>query len=133
MTSKVDYKGELRTECTHLKSGNTILTDAPTDNYGKGETFSPTDLVATALSSCMLTVVGIYCNNHNIPFEGATSEIKKVMASNPRRISDIEMTLDFSACKFENDLHQKIKNVVETCPVQNSIHPDIQVRIDYKF
>lgn len=133
MTSKVEYKGSLRTECTHFKSGNSILTDAPIDNHGKGETFSPTDLVATGLSACMLTVVGIYCDNHNIPFDNATSEVKKIMASHPRRISEIEILLDFRSCNFEANLHQRIKNVVETCPVQNSIHPDIQVRIDYKF
>ena len=89
MTSKVIYKGALRTEATHIRSGNTIITDAPTDNKGKGEAFSPTDLVATALASCMLTIMGIKANESNINIEGASAEVKKIMATGPRRIAQV--------------------------------------------
>jgi uncharacterized OsmC-like protein len=91
MTSKVTYLGNLRTSCIHLSSGNSIITDAPTDNFGKGEVFSPTDLVATSLASCMLTIIGIYCQNHGIEFNSGLVEVEKIMASGPRRIEKIRL------------------------------------------
>ena len=91
MISKVTYKGSLRTEAIHVQSGNTIITDAPIDNHGKGEAFSPTDLVATALASCMLTIMGIVANRNHLKINGTTAEIEKIMGANPRRINEIKI------------------------------------------
>lgn len=132
-TSRIEYKSNLRTECTHLKSNSTLVTDAPTDNNGKGEAFSPTDLVATSYVSCMLTIVGIYCENNDLNFDGAFGEVEKIMASNPRRISVLKIYLDFRKCNWEESVQKKIIRVAEACPVANSIHPDIEVEINYAF
>ncbi|WP_430412397.1 OsmC family protein [Kordia sp.] len=133
MTSKVTYKGNLRTVSQHLKSGNEFITDAPTDNNGKGEAFSPTDTVATGLASCMLTVMGIKAEQLDVNMEGASAEVTKTMASNPRRISKIEVQISMP---FEaTDKTKKIlENTANTCPVHYSLHPDIEkiVKFDWK-
>jgi len=120
MTSKVIYRGALRTEATHIRSGNTIITDAPTDNKGKGEAFSPSDLVATALASCMLTIMGIKANEMNINIEGASAEVKKIMAAVPRRIAQVIIVINIPLSADE-----KTKNILEkaalTCPVDKSL------------
>ena len=103
-TARIEYLGELRTKCTHLRSGTEILTDAPVDNHGKGEAFSPTDLLATAYVSCMLSVVGIHCNENGIEMVGGTGEVTKVMASGPRRVEKLEISLDFSMNNWEEDV-----------------------------
>ena len=130
MTSKVIYKGALRTEATHIRSGNTIITDAPTDNKGKGEAFSPTDLVATALASCMLTIMGIKANEININIDGTTAEIEKIMGSGPRRIAQLIIVINIPLSADE-----KTKNILEkaalTCPVDKSLS-DSMIR-DVKF
>ena len=130
MTSKVIYKGALRTEATHIRSGNTIITDAPTDNKGKGEAFSPTDLVVTALSSCMLTIMGIKANEMNINIEGASAEVKKLMAADPRRIAQVIIVINIPI-----SANEKTKNILEkaalTCPVDKSLS-DSMIR-DVKF
>ena len=130
MTSKVIYKGALRTEATHIRSGNTIITDAPTDNKGKGEAFSPTDLVATALASRMLTIMGIKANEMNINIEGASAEVKKIMAAGPRRIAQVIIVINIPISADE-----KTKNILEkaalTCPVDKSLS-DSMIR-DVKF
>ena len=130
MTSKVIYKGALRTEATHIRSGNTIITDAPTDNKGKGEAFSPTDLIATALASCMLTIMGIKANEMNINIEGASAEVKKIMATGPRRIAQVNIVINIPISADE-----KTKNILEksalTCPVDKSLS-DSMIR-DVKF
>ena len=95
MISRVEYKGELRTEAVHLKSGKTIITDAPIDNQGKGEAFSPTDLVATALGSCMITIMGIVAEREGIILNGTTAEVEKVMATSPRRIGEVKIKIKF--------------------------------------
>ncbi|HXS37502.1 MAG TPA: OsmC family protein, partial [Flavipsychrobacter sp.] len=95
MTSKILYQGGLRTLCTHIQSGSTIETDAPTDNRGKGERFSPTDLVATALGTCIVTTMGIKANDHNINIDGTECEVEKIMASNPRRIAEVKVNIKF--------------------------------------
>ncbi|WP_298427136.1 OsmC family protein [uncultured Kordia sp.] len=132
MTSKVTYKGNLRTVSQHIKSGNEFITDAPTDNNGKGEAFSPTDTVATGLASCMLTVMGIKAAQMDINMEGASAEVTKTMASNPRRISKIEvkMSLPFEA----DDKTKKIlENTANTCPVHYSLHPDIEKIVEFDW
>lgn len=129
-TAQTTYTGGLRTKAVHLKSNTEIVTDAPVDNQGKGESFSPTDLVATALGSCMLTIMGIKARDKEIDIEGATIEVLKTMASNPRRISrlDIKMTMPD---KSYSDRDKKIlKAAAEACPVGNSLHPDVEIITD---
>ncbi|WP_298896576.1 OsmC family protein [uncultured Psychroserpens sp.] len=132
MTSKVTYLGDLRTESTHLKSDNSFITDAPTDNNGKGEAFSPTDTVATGLASCMITVMGIKARDLGIDMAGTNAHVTKIMAAEPRRISKIEVVLDFP---FEAD--KKARTILErtanTCPVHYSLHPDIVKDITFNW
>lgn len=121
MISKVEYKGNLRTEATHLKSGNVIITDAPTDNHGKGEAFSPTDLASTSLASCILTIMGIAADKHGIDIRGAHANVNKIMASNPRRIKTIEINISMP----KNGYSSKDKKILEAaahhCPVGLSL------------
>lgn len=132
MTSTVVYEGDLRTTCTHLKSGNSFITDAPTDNNGKGEAFSPTDTVATALASCILTVMGIKARDMNANIDGASAKITKTMASDPRRISKIAIAFSFP--NPVSDKEKKIlENVARTCPVYHSLHPDIEKEITFEW
>lgn len=124
-TSKVTYLGGLRTECEHLRSGSTYITDAPLDNNGKGEAFSPTDTVATGLANCMLTVMGIKARDLEVKLEGSVAMVTKTMASNPRRISRIDVVM-----KLPDPMSEKNKTILErtanTCPVNQSLHPDIE-------
>jgi putative redox protein len=130
-TSKVKYSGDLRTECTHLASGSVIFTDAPTDNKGKGEKFSPTDLVATAYASCMLTIIGIHCQENGINFSHGEAEVSKIMASSPRRISGITIEMDLRGNGWDEETIQRIIRVAEACPVAKSVHPEITIDIRY--
>ena len=132
MTSKVTYLGNLRTESEHIKSGNSFITDAPTDNNGKGEAFSPTDTVATGLASCMLTVMGIKARDMAIDMSGTTAEVTKTMASDPRRISKIKVVLNFP---FETDgkTRKILERTANTCPVHYSLHPDIEKDITFNW
>ncbi|MCG2431739.1 OsmC family protein [Aequorivita xiaoshiensis] len=131
-TSKVTYLGNLRTENEHLKSKNTYITDAPTDNNGKGEAFSPTDTVATGLANCMITVMGIKARDLNVNMDGTTAMVTKTMAANPRRISKIEIVLDFPA-GIDEKSRKILENTGNTCPVIQSLHPDIEKVIDYNW
>ena len=132
MTSRVVYQGNLRTECEHLKSGNTFITDAPTDNNGKGEAFSPTDTVATALASCMLTIIGIKAENSDFSIENTVAEVTKTMTSEPRRISKIEINFTFP--EVYSDKQKKIiEHAAKTCPVWYSLHPDIEKIITFNY
>lgn len=126
MTSKVKYLGHLRTEATHLKSGEVIITDAPTDNNGKGEAFSPTDLVATALASCMLTIMGISAKNHDIDMEGAQADVKKIMTSNPRRIETVSILITMPAKGYSDADRQILETAAHGCPVASTIHEGIE-------
>ncbi len=132
-TARIEYLGGLRTKCTHLKSGTEILTDAPTDNHGKGEAFSPTDLVATAYVSCMISIIGIYCNEHNLEMVGGTGEVTKTMASGPRRIERLEIGLDLSMNKWNEEIQKRIVRVAEACPVAKSVSELMKVDIVYIF
>jgi putative redox protein len=132
MTSKVTYLGNLRTECEHLQSGASFLTDAPVDNNGKGEAFSPTDTVATALASCMMTIIGIKARDHELDIEGAFVEVTKIMAADPRRISEIILVLNFPS-SFEDKHQTIIERAAKTCPVLYSLHPDIRLDISFKY
>ena len=127
-TSKVTYQGDLRTIAIHLQSNNEIITDAPVDNHGKGEAFSPTDLLATSLASCMLTIIGIKARDMEIDITGTRAEVTKVMAADPRRVSEVHVAITFN--KQLDDKTQKIfYNTALTCPVAKSIHPDIIQRV----
>ena len=132
-TAKSTYLGNLRTECTHINSGTTIVTDAPVDNQGKGEFFSPTDLVATALGSCMITIMGIATRTHGFSIEGASWEVTKVMADNPRRIGEIIIELKFPNGNYSDQQKRLIEHISKTCPVALSLHPDLKqtIRITY--
>ena len=132
MISKVNYLGDLRTSAIHIASDKNIITDAPIDNQGKGEAFSPTDTVATALASCLLTIMGIKARDLNIDIKNTTAEVSKVMASNPRRISEIQITVNFT-----RSYDQRIKKILEkaalACPVSNSLHPDLKQNILFNW
>lgn len=132
MTSKVTYIGNLRTENVHLQSGHTFITDAPLDNNGKGEAFSPIDTVATGLANCMLTVMGIKARYVGVDMTGTTANVNKIMAADPRRIAKIEIALHFP---FEADDKTKtiLERVATTCPVHYSLHPDIVRDITFKW
>ncbi len=132
MTSKVIYKGDLRTACEHLQSGNIMITDAPVDNKGKGEAFSPTDTVATALASCMLTIMGIKAEEMGLVLKGTYAEVTKSMATNPRRISKIEINFFFNTSFSEKEA-TILENSARTCPVIYSIHPDIEKQISFTY
>ncbi len=134
MTSTVEYKSELRTTCTHLSSGNSFETDAPVDNNGKGERFSPTDLLATSLATCMITVMGIKARSMGVDLNGVKIDVEKIMKANPRRVGGINLFFHIPI-QLQN-IDQKTKEILKhtgnTCPVQHSIHPDIEVRIDWE-
>ena len=132
ITSKVHYKGDLRTEATHLHSRSQILTDAPLDNQGKAEFFSPTDLVATALASCMITIMGILGRRENItPIDGTDAEVTKVMYSDPRRIGEVHITLTFPKNNFSDKEKKMYENAARACPVAKSLHADIAQKITF--
>ena len=132
MISKVVYMGDLRTESTHLQSGKTIITDAPVDNQGKGKAFSPTDLVATALASCMLTIMGIVAKRDGIMIEGTTAEVEKVMISNRRRIGEIRLKINFSHPILDKD-QVKLGRAAHTCPVSGSLHNDLNEIVEFIY
>ena len=129
MTSKVTYLGELRTEAVHLQSGQSIITDAPPDNQGKGEAFSPTDLCATSLASCMMTIMGISARNHGLNIDGTVAEVTKIMASNPRRISAVEITLRMPPNGFTDRDKKLLETAGRTCPVALSLGEGVEQRI----
>lgn len=132
MTSKVTYTGELRTTCEHVRSGDSFITDAPVDNNGLGQAFSPTDTVATGLASCILTMMGMKANAHDVDLSNSTAEVTKHMASNPRRISKIEIELSLPT--NVSDKHRKILiHTANTCPVHHSLHPDIEKVITFNW
>ncbi|MGE6220312.1 OsmC family protein [Nubsella zeaxanthinifaciens] len=132
-TSKITYQGSLRTVSVHLSSGNEIITDAPIDNQGKGEAFSPTDLLATSLGNCMLTIIGIAAKNHDFSIDGATAEVTKVMAQDPRRVSEIHVTLQFPANAYSEKQKAIIERSAKTCPVSYSLHPDIKQELTFLY
>jgi uncharacterized OsmC-like protein len=132
MTSQIIYNGDLRTTATHLQSGTAIETDAPTDNQGKGERFSPTDLVATALASCMLTTMAIKARTMQIELDGTKAAATKIMVSDPRRIGKIVIVIDFPPTLQLDDKQKEIlERTARTCPVERTLHPDVE--LDFTF
>ncbi|HEU5289464.1 MAG TPA: OsmC family protein [Cyclobacteriaceae bacterium] len=132
-TLTTDYKGTLRTENIHTRSGSKVITDAPVDNQGKGEAFSPTDLVCTALSSCMLTTMGILANRENIDLQGLHTEVIKIMGANPRKIAEIQITLSHPTLQVTEVQRQKLKNAALTCPVALSLHDSVKQSVVFNF
>jgi putative redox protein len=131
--SKVTYTGDLRTEAIHLSSGNTIITDAPVDNHGKGLAFSPTDLVSTALASCMFTVMGITAETQGIDISGSTAHVTKIMANDPRRISEIHVKMEIIDRNLTEKQRKILEHTARTCPVLYSLSADIQKQISFEY
>lgn len=132
MTAKVVYEGDLRTVATHIQSGSQIETDAPTDNQGKGERFSPTDLVATALATCIATTMAIIGRTHDINVDGMECEVEKIMLSDPRRIGEIKVSMKFA--KTYTDKEKKmLEHIANTCPVHRSLHPDLKKTLIFNW
>ena len=127
------YVGKLRTSSTHLSSGKNIITDAPTDNNGKGEAFAPTDLVSSALCSCMTTVMGICAEKGNFEMPNSTAKITKIMSSDPRKISEIKIELNFDNNNLNDTQKNKLMSVAENCPVAKSLNPDIKQSLKFNF
>jgi uncharacterized OsmC-like protein len=129
----VEYVGDLRTRATHLKSGQSITTDAPADNQGKGEAFSPTDLVSSALSSCMMTIMGQVANREGVNLKGLKTEVVKVMSANPRKIAEIKITFSHPDLQATEVQKQKLKNAAITCPVALSLAESLKQTILFNF
>ncbi|MDR0955371.1 MAG: OsmC family protein [Rikenellaceae bacterium] len=131
-TVEAIYKGDLRTDATHLQSGTRITMDAPTDNHGKGESFSPTDLVATALAGCMVTIMGISAASYGFSLEGTQMEVTKIMAENPRRIAEIRIEFTFPT-NYDEKTKRLLRACADACPVGHSLHPDLKQTILFHF
>ena len=131
-TSKIIYKNNLRTEAQHIASGQKILTDAPLDNNGKGEAFSPTDLVATALASCMITIMAIAAEKNGINISETSASVKKIMGTNPRTISDIVIEIKMSKDLALKD-RKRLEKAALACPVHKSLHPDMNKEITFSY
>lgn len=133
MTSKVVYDGKLRTKMTHLYSGTEVLTDAPLDNQGLAQAFSPTDLVATALASCMISIMGIKARDMNVNIDGTEADVTKVMASDPRRISQVKVVIRFPKGNYSDKEKTILENAARTCPVAKSLHTDIIQDVTFEW
>jgi len=134
MTSSVNYDGGLRTTCTHMRSGSSFETDAPVDNQGKGERFSPTDLVATSLASCMLTTMAIRARDVEDIIRNVSIDVEKIMSVDPRRISAINLTFHFpEGFSVSADKQRQLEEIAWTCPVKESIHPDIKLGMSFNW
>ncbi len=133
MISQVIYKGDLRTESTHLASGEKIITDAPVDNHGKGEAFSPTDLMSTSLANCMVTIMGIAARNHDIDIDGTIAQVKKHMGTDPRRVSQIDIHIIMPDLNYTKKEQKILEHAGRTCPVSFSLHPDLIQNISFEW
>ena len=123
---KAKYLGGLRVECTHIASGTTIITDAPVDNHGKGEAFSPTDLCSTALATCCMTIIDIYAQQHDVDITGTEISITKTMSANPRRIGKIQVIFDMPDREYTDKQKASLERCAHTCPVHLSLHPETE-------
>ncbi|MEO9966142.1 MAG: OsmC family protein [Reichenbachiella sp.] len=132
-TLKNEYLGNLRTEGLHIPSGNKIITDAPVDNMGKGEAFSPTDLMTFSLSACMMTIMGQVADREKIDMSGLKTDITKVMAANPRRVAEIHISFAWPNLVLSDKQKTMLINAARTCPVAQSIHPDIKLEVTFNL
>jgi putative redox protein len=132
-TSEITYLGNLRTQSKHIASSSTILTDAPIDNHGKGEAFSPTDLMSNALGCCMLTIIGIAANTHQFNIDGTRVQVTKIMQSNPRKVAEIKVNFKFPANDYSEKQKTIIENAARTCPVALSLHPELIQTLEFNY
>ncbi|MDW8392793.1 MAG: OsmC family protein [Chitinophagales bacterium] len=132
-TATVVYEGHLRCRLTHHFSGTTILTDAPLDNHGKAESFSPTDLAATSAAACALTIMGIAAREHGFSIDGARAEVTKIMAANPRRIAEIHIHFFFPPFPYSDAHRRLIEHIAHNCPVMISLHPEIHKAVSLSY
>lgn len=132
-TTRTIYKGDLRTEMTHVRSGSLIITDAPVDNKGKGEYFSPTDLVASALGSCIFTIMGIAAREHGFSIDGTSCHITKIMTDKPRKIGEIKIDFDFTGRSYTEKEKKILDYCVKTCPVSLSLHESVFQNVTLQF
>jgi len=132
-TAKTKYLGDLRTEIIHLRSGSIITTDAPVDNKGKGENFSPTDMVAVALGSCIYTIMGIAAREHSFSIDGSTCSVTKIMTENPRKIGEIKIDFDFTGMDYSDKQKKILEYCVKTCPVALSLNESVFQNVILKF
>jgi len=132
-TVQTKYLGELRTESVHIQSGNKLITDAPTDNHGKGEAFSPTDLLATAYGCCVLTIIGIAAQTHGFNIDGAEVHTTKVMGTDPRRIVELITEIILPHNNYSAKERKIIELATKECPVYNSLHPDMKKTVTFKY
>ncbi|MEA1875203.1 MAG: OsmC family protein [Bacteroidota bacterium] len=133
ITTKIEYIGDLRTHNTHVRSGNTIITDAPVDNRGKGEAFSPTDLMSTSLVNCIMTIMGIKAKDEGFSIKGAKAEMTKIMSENPRRVAEIQINFNFSMLNLTDEQKRILKAIPAISPVALSLHPDVKQTIKINF
>ena len=129
----ISYLGQLRCEATHLASGTKILTDAPVDNHGRGEAFSPTDLVCTSLATCIITTIGIWANKESLDFTGTTLDVTKIMQASPRKIAKIDITINISHKNLTDIQKIKLEEIAHQCPVAISLNPDIVQKIEFLY
>jgi uncharacterized OsmC-like protein len=127
------YKGDLRTESQHIKSGSTLITDAPPDNMGKGEAFSPTDLLCVALATCMSTLMGIAARTHQIDIEGMKLSITKKMLSNPRKVGEVQIDFQMPGRNYNDKQKKILETAALTCPVALSLHPDLKQNVNFNY
>lgn len=132
-TSELVYTGELRTIARHVYSGTEIFTDAPLDNHGKAQSFSPTDLMSTSLATCMVTIMGIECAKLGVNIDGTKMAVRKIMAANPRRVSRIEIDFEIPDRNLTDDIKNKLEHAAHNCPVAKSIHPDIEQVVTFRY
>jgi len=132
-TIQTTYLGQLRTEAIHVQSGNKLITDAPTDNHGKGEAFSPTDLLATSLTSCILTIMGIKAEANGFNIDGATAKTWKIMSENPRRVAEVKIEFDFTMCTLTDKDKKILEQLVKISPVPLSLHDETKQTVSIKF
>ena len=132
-TSTLKYLGNLRTEVTHVKSGQVVITDAPTDNNGNGEAFSPTDLMSTSLCACMITIMGVAAQTHKFSIDGATAKITKIMSAEPRKVSEVQIEIKFPPNNYSDKEKRIIEHIAHTCPVGLSLHPDLKQNVKLIF
>ncbi|HAN17639.1 MAG: osmotically inducible protein OsmC [Bacteroidetes bacterium GWC2_33_15] len=132
-TIRTTYIGQLRTEAIHVQSGNRLLTDAPIDNHGKGETFSPTDLLATSLASCIFTIMGIKAEASGFSIDGATAKTWKIMSEDPRRVAEVKIEYDFTMCDLNDKQKKILQSLVKVSPVPLSLHPETNQNISITF
>lgn len=132
-TIETIYLGELRTEAKHVLSGDKVITDAPLDNQGKGEAFSPTDLMSASLGSCMITIMGIAAREHGFNIDGTNCSITKIMAADPRRVSEIQISFNFPANQYSDKQKLILEKAAINCPVAKSLHPDLVQNVSFNF